>query len=57
MSKKKCEAKVRCRNRKCKKVIFLTDGHPLSSKRKIDCPHCGYENQVEMKKNGKIRIS
>jgi DNA-directed RNA polymerase subunit RPC12/RpoP len=54
MSKKRCEVKVRCRE--CKKVIFLTDGCPLSSKNKIECPHCGHQNQVKMKKNGKIRI-
>ncbi len=54
MGRKKCEVKVRCGE--CRKVIFLTDGRPLSSKKKVKCPHCGYQNQVAVKKNGKIRI-
>jgi len=56
MGKKKCEAKVICRNPKCKKVIFLTDGKSLKKKKSIKCPHCEAKNEVTVKKNGKIKI-
>jgi len=40
----------------CGKVIPLKDGGQLSSKNKLVCPHCGYENQLTRKKNGKFKM-
>ena len=57
MGRKKSEAKIFCRNPKCGKVIFLTDGKSLKKKKTIECFHCGARNKVIVKKNGKIQIT
>ena len=48
--------RIKCQSSHCGKVIYLSDGKPLSKKDKVVCPHCGYQNRVVVKKNGKIKI-
>ncbi len=52
----KFRVKLRCKGDGCGKVIPLRDGGQLSSKTKLRCGHCGYENQLERKRNGKFRM-
>ncbi len=40
----------------CGKPMHLSDGKRIKPGKKMPCPHCGHENTVGMKKNGKIRI-
>jgi DNA-directed RNA polymerase subunit RPC12/RpoP len=39
----------------CQKRLILKDGS-LDKKRMIECPHCGFRNVVEKRKNGKVIV-
>jgi len=56
MGRKKCEAKVVCRNPECRKSNFLTDGKKLRKRKFIICSDCGEKNEIIVKGNGKIKI-
>jgi len=45
--------KLECQG--CQKRLIFKDGS-LNKKRMIKCPHCGFENTVKKRKNGRIIV-